>query len=135
MGYLEFIGYFILTFIIVGNILYVLFFRLIRIIEFLTFAFKVTNNSHNQINRGKKFINPECYTDNRLIDWVKYSFWKDKIKAYARNADDCEYEEQTKQKIPRLFKAFDWLLSKIAITHAPNSSTAKESQQPEGKRT
>jgi len=126
VNYILLIGSFLITILIVGNIFYVLFFKLIRLIEFLIFTFKIANNSHSQIDRGEKFINPEYYTNNRLIYWVKYSFWDDKIKAYTRNAYDSQYEEQTKQKIPRLFKAFDWLLPKISIAHHANSNRSKD---------
>jgi hypothetical protein len=113
MWWLLLIIKYILALILVGNILYVVLFQLIRFLEWLLFAFKITYNNHNQFKWRKHSINIKDYFKPSIIGRVNKTGWVFEIKNYIRSPYDSQYEERIKQPIPRLFKIIDRIITAI----------------------
>ncbi len=129
-GAARYVLYFTLTIILVANILFVVFFKLVRLIEWLSFALKVTNDSHYQLKRRKQSIDVKDNSQPCTIEGVENIITK--IKCYSRKPYDHQYEEYCKQRFPRLFHILEWVSSAI---HRRIVAKVKSRKQPNANNT
>jgi hypothetical protein len=120
MDWVYLILIFILAFVVVGNVLYLLFFPLIEALEWLRFALKITYDSYQQIKGRKYFVNLKDDTKQSLVERVKIVGYISQIKGYTRKTYYRQYAEDTKEEVPRLFKMLDWII------HRQNHSKSQE---------
>jgi hypothetical protein len=84
----------IVAFVIAGNLVYFLIFPLIRISEWLLFAFRITNYCHQEFKGRKPFINLKDNSEPCPIEGVNRISYISQIKHYTRSTYDCEYEKR-----------------------------------------
>jgi hypothetical protein len=108
-------------------------FVLVRFIEWLTFALKVANDSHNQFKWRKQAIDVEDNSQPCAAEGVKNIGFITKIKRYSRKPYDRQYEEYVKKSIPWFFHILDWtfafiftwIISKVKSGKQPNANKTK----------